>query len=241
MLIEPPSDRESLSHLQLLHLADSALPVGALAHSFGLESLTAEEILTTGNLESFLRAHIEEAGLLEAVFCRQAFRLASDARAAEKLPIEPWIALNFQLTARKPAREARTASATIGRTFLMAVKNLGDYPVLREALTAAKESGTGPHHSLAFGLASAILHLDENLAALSFVHQSVSSLVSACQRLLPLGQTAATRILWNVKPAMIACAEASASCAVDSAFCFLPMLDWGAMEHPALATRLFIS
>jgi urease accessory protein len=75
MLIGPPTDRDSLSHLQLLHLADSALPVGALAHSFGLESLTSAEILTTANLESFLRAYIEEAGLLEAVFCREGYRL----------------------------------------------------------------------------------------------------------------------------------------------------------------------
>jgi urease accessory protein len=239
MLIGPPTDRESLSHLQLLHLADSALPIGALAHSFGLESLTSAEILATPNLESFLRAYIQEAGLLESVFCREAYRLGAPAR--EKFPIDRWVGLNLQLSARKPAREARTGSATIGRTFLMAVSNLGDYPVLREALAAAKQSGAGPHHSLAFGLAAAILELDEHLAALSFLHQTAASLVSACQRLLPLGQTEATRILWNLKPAMIACAEASASSSLDAAFCFLPMLDWGAMEHPALATRLFIS
>jgi len=239
MLIGPPTDRDSLSHLQLLHLADSALPVGALAHSFGLESLTSAEILTTANLESFLRAYIEEAGLLEAVFCREGYRLVGTQQG--EFPVDRWVDLNFQLSARKPAREARTGSATIGRTFLMAVSNLGDYPVLKEALASARASGAGPHHSLAFGLASAILTLDENLAAMSFVHQSAASLVSACQRLLPLGQTEATRILWSLKPAIIACAEASATCSIDAAFCFLPMLDWGAMEHPALSTRLFIS
>lgn len=239
MLIGPPTDRESLAHLQLLHLADSALPIGALAHSFGLESLTSAEVLTTANLESFLRAYVEEAGLLDAVFCREAHRLAREPR--EAFPRDRWVDLNRQLSARKPAREARTGSATIGRTFLTAINSLGDFPILGKALAACKESGTGPHHSLAFGLASAILHLDENLATLSFAHQTVASLVSACQRLLPLGQTEATRILWNLKTAIIACAEASASSSIDAAFCFLPMLDWGAMEHPALTTRLFIS
>lgn len=239
MLIGPPTDRESLGHLQLLHLADSALPIGALAHSFGLESLASSEVLTTANLESFLRAYIEEAGLLEAVFCREGHRLA--AARHEEFPVYRWVDLNFQLSARKTAREARTGSATIGRTFLMAINSLGDFPILGQALAASKESGTGPQHSLAFGLASSILRLDENLATLSLLHQSVASLVSACQRLLPLGQSEATRIIWNLKPAIIACAEASASSTIDAAFCFLPMLDWGAMEHPALTTRLFIS
>jgi urease accessory protein len=228
-----------------MHLADSALPIGALAHSFGLESLTSAEILTNRNLESFLRVYTEEVGLLEAVFCREGHRLVgvacASAAASEEFPADRWVNLNLQLSARKPAREARTGSATIGRTFLMAVGNLGDYPVLREALAAAKESGAGPHHSVAFGLAAAILRLDESLAALSFVHQSVASLVSACQRLLPLGQTEATRILWNLKPAMISCAQASAGCTIDDAWSSMPMLDWGAMEHPALTTRLFIS
>jgi urease accessory protein len=239
-----------------MHLADSALPIGALAHSFGLESLTSAEILTNRNLESFLRAYIQEAGLLETVFCREAFRLfelaGSPAAAAATVPppsagdplaalLGRWVALNSQLSARKPAREARIASATIGRTFLMAVANLGEYRILREVLAASKESSAGAHHCLAFGLTSAILGLDESLAALSFLHQNVAGLVSACQRLLPLGQTEATRILWNLKPAMIACADSSASCSIDAAFSFLPTLDWGAMEHPALTTRLFIS
>src|ERR1700682_415000 len=81
---------EDLAHLQLMHLADSALPIGALAHSFGLESLTSAEILTNRNLESFLRAYIQEAGLLETVFCREAFRLfelaGSPAAAAATVP-----------------------------------------------------------------------------------------------------------------------------------------------------------
>ena len=97
------------------------------------------------------------------------------------------------------------------------------------------------HHSLAFGLASGALGFDEDRAVLAYLHQSVANLVSACQRLLPLGQTEAARILWNLKPAMIETATRSATGEPESISCFMPLLDWGAMEHPALSTRLFVS
>jgi urease accessory protein len=76
---------------------------------------------------------------------------------------------------------------------------------------------------------------------LAYLHQSITSLVSACQRLLPLGQSAATKILWNLKPVILETAKRSATCAIHDVCCFVPLLDWGGMEHPALRTRLFIS
>ena len=44
---------EELADLRLLHLADTALPIGSLAHSFGLESLVAAEILDVNGLFGF--------------------------------------------------------------------------------------------------------------------------------------------------------------------------------------------
>jgi urease accessory protein len=242
-----------LSELRLLQLADSALPIGALTHSFGLESLTSREVLQVADLPSFLRGYLEEAGLVEAVFFRAAYGLAG--ANAREFSIERWIELNDWLSARKPARESCAGSAALGFNFVQAVNALGDFPILREALlAAAKTRFVGRarpmldenrqmliHHSTAFGLACGALRIEEDRAVLAFLHQLVANLVSACQRLLPLGQAAATRILWDLKPALIQMARRSASCALDDACCFTAVLDWGAMEHPALSTRLFIS
>ena len=90
-------------------------------------------------------------------------------------------------------------------------------------------------------MAGGALGLAEDRVVLAILHSSVASLVSACQRLLPLGQNAATRILWDLKPAIVEVTRRSSECTVDDAAGFMPLLDWGAMEHPALATRLFIS
>lgn len=226
-----------LAELRLLHLADSALPIGALAHSFGLESLVAQELLDVARLPEFLRAFLEEAGFLEAVFCRHAWRLSG---CGEDFA-EHWLLLNERLSALKPSRESRAGSASLGKNFLTALATLERFDAIQEALQASKKDGGLIHHSAAFGLAGGLLQVPENRTVLAYLHQSIASLVSACQRLLPLGQSAATRILWELKPAMIETAARSLHCELDEAACFLPLLDWGAMEHPALTTRLFIS
>jgi urease accessory protein len=231
--------REDLAYLRLLHLADSALPIGALSHSFGLETLVAAEILNGATLPAFLHGYLREAGALEAVACREAFRLAGIADA--KLRGARWMEINEYLSAFKAARESRAASAVLGRNFLQAALRLGDFPVLRDARDASLKCAGLIHHSAAFGLVSAALALDENRAVLAYHHQMTASLVSACQRLLPIGQNEATRMLWDLKPAIVEVSEVSAGCVLEEVNSFMPLLDWGAMEHPALATRLFIS
>jgi urease accessory protein len=228
-----------LAELRLLHLADSALPIGGLAHSFGLESLVSAGLLGVRELPEFLRTFLEEAGFVEAVFCREGLRLARGLKP-EKFA-QKWMGLNERLSAMKPARESRIGSGSLGRNFLATVSGLGDLSVMREALHISKEAQESIHYSLAFGLAGGALGLVEDRVVLAFLHSSVASLVSACQRLLPLGQNAATRILWDLKPAIVEVTRRSSECTVDDAAGFMPLLDWGAMEHPALATRLFIS
>jgi len=243
-----PNFERGLADLRLLHLADSALPIGGLAHSFGLESLVSQELLGVSDLPEFLGGFLEEAGMVEAVFCRAGFLLGrQDADAGGDHPggwtfsVDRWVELNDRLGALKPARESRAGSASLGKNFLTAAAALGDFATLKEALEALKRAGSVVHHSLAFGLVSGVLGFAEDRAVLAYLHQSITSLVSACQRLLPLGQSAATTILWNLKPVILETAKRSATCAIDDVCCFMPLLDWGAMEHPALRTRLFIS
>jgi urease accessory protein len=237
----PPEDlivnaESDLALLRLLHLADTALPIGSLAHSFGVESLVAQGLLTPKNLHEFLCGFLQEAGLVEAVFCRHGFALASPKWSAEL-----WLELNEELSARKVARESRAGSASLGRNFLSAVNMLGEFPTLQAALISSKQAVGLIHHAPAFGLAGGTLGFDENTAVLAFLHQSASSLISSFQRLLPLGQSAATRLLWELKPTLLDTAKRSLNRSLDDAYSFMPLLDGGAMEHPALTTRLFVS
>jgi urease accessory protein len=232
----------SLDLLRLLHLADSALPVGTTAHSFGLETLVAEEELTVEHLESFLRDLLREAGPLEGVFCRLAYRLAVSPAHPETFE-DHWLALNNRLSAFKMARESRTASATPGRRLLQLVQSFERHSLLETAIQAARVSKTEIHYCSAFGLVSGLLSFDEEAAVLAYLQQHLMGLASACQRLLPLGQSQASAILWRLKEIVIESAERSAVSVQhpEDIAVFTPLLDLSSMRHPTLVTRLFIS
>ena len=203
-----------------MQLADSALPIGSAAHSFGLESLVAEELLTVDALAGFLHDSLQESGVLEGAFCR----------AAHNTGAARWTELNELMSARKPARESRLASLALGRRFMQ----------LFLAMEGGYDPGGEPHYCTAFGYAGRALGIEEAVTVSAYLHQSMSAMISACQRLLPLGQQRAARLLWDLKPAIVDAAHAS-DIEAHAAGSFTSLVEMASMRHVALGTRLFIS
>jgi urease accessory protein len=227
--------------LHLLHLADSALPIGTLAHSFGLETMVAEGVLSVEQLELFLKDVVNDVGCLESTFCRSSYRLASPSNAA--VFEAQWLSLNEQICAWKTARESRTASATLGRRLLQLALDLEAHPTIQSPLLAAQAAGGEAHYSSAFGLVGGVLGTGENATVVAYLRQFLAGLVSCCQRLMPLGQSQAGKMLWRLYPTLITIAGRSEAAAptLDNAVLFTPLPDLGSMRHPRLTTRLFIS
>jgi len=216
-----------LGHLQLQQLADSAFPIGSASHSFGLESLVDAGFLRVENLAGFLEVYLAESGVLEAAYCRASYGAILD----------DWLALNVDLGARKPARESRDASAAMGRRFLRLAAAVSDHPSLREASQAEAEVHLAP----CFGFVAGTLGIDATTAAEAYLQQSMTALISACQRLLPLGQTQAHRILWDLKPSIVRAAKAACATPPPQVSCFTPLVDLASARHASLYTRLFMS
>jgi len=214
--------------LRLQQFADSALPIGGAAHSFGLESLADAGLLNAENIEAFLGDYVQEVGVLEAAYC---------ARSATVPELLTWFGWNLEFAARKPARESREASAAMGKRFLDLAARL----TIDDLLMNAAGRGSEVHLALCFGLTAGLMGADAELAAAVFLQQSVTTLISCCQRLLPLGQTRAHEILWRLKPAIVEAARRGAATFPGDACCFTPLLDIASARHPTLHTRLFIS
>jgi urease accessory protein len=210
---------DGLSLLRLLQLADSAVPIGGAAHSFGLETLAADDEIGVEDLPSVLRDVLRESGKVDAVFCRA----AHGTRACDER-------LNDLLSAMKPARESRNASLSLGRRFLHLAAGLVKGVEPREA-----------HWAIAFGSVAGLLAFDAEAAVLAMLQQSMTGMVSAAQRLMPLGQSGAGRVLWDLKEEIVKVARESAGVGVWKVRCFAPVMEMASMRHVDLRTRLFIS
>jgi urease accessory protein len=235
--------KDAIAFLRLLQLADSALPIGAAAHSLGLETLVAERWLEVEGLERFLRSYLQETGTLECAFCLLGWRLglllSTEVRSEY---LEQWVELNARLAAFKMARESREASAALGRRLLQLAQNLDLHPCLPDVFHASRGAGGATHQSVVFGLIGGLLTIDEQELGLAYLQQSLACLVSACQRLLPLGQSRASQILWHLHSTVASTVERSIAAAADNDVAsFTALVDLGSMLHPALPTRLFIS
>jgi urease accessory protein len=223
--------------LSLLQFTDGLFPAGAYAHSFGLEScVQAGEVRDAGGVEAFLRAYLEGcAGATDAV------ALVCARRGAANENLASCLALDEMLDAMKAPSELRDASRQMGRQTLRVATHLPCHPLLVKFGKAVAAEITPGHHSIVFGMIGGILGWDALEMTSAYLYSASAALVGAALRLLPLGQLAGQRIVWNVGPLIATVAEEAQDKHETDMWSFAPALEIASIRHALLDARLFRS
>ena len=214
---------------RVLHFSDSALPVGAYAHSFGLEGVCQLGVVhDKETLRTFLNRDVSAALThIDLPLVARAHEAAMDDHTKELRRLDQ---LSFAL---RPTRQLREAASRIGRQ---------QASIYQRTWAGISELDL-PHNQSPIVLGA--LYAAENvpvMAALwSMAYQTYSALLQAALKLLPVGPAATQELLHGVMVALEPQLATSRDLPVDEIGSFNPVWDIAASRHEHTEARLFIS
>lgn len=219
----------------ILFWTSPAFPVGAFSYSHALEWLVeAGAVTDRKDMEDYIDALIT-FGDLQA---DAAYLAAAHRAEPEDLPH-----ILEEATALRGAAELAAESTDQGRAFVKALTDSGqNHSRLTTLKDAAKERTGGLlPHAVVFGAAARDAGIPTAVAVESWLHAAAANLVSAGQRLVPLGQRDGVTALTNLKPAIEAAARQAQDTAIEDITNAGIAVDMAAMLHETQYTRLFRS
>ena len=221
----------------LLHLSDTFYPTGAYAHSFGLEGLTHEGVVSDrASLRQFLLGSaLPSLAHTDMPIAGWAWDAAGDPIDFDRLQ-----ELCLLASALRGSREPREASEAIGRQRLdlAAVLHGGVARAFNERAAAA---GWPRPACVAAALEGRVLGAPREAVLVGLVYAAATGIVAAAVKLLRLGQNAVHSLLAEAlgeTPRLLA--EAS-HIGPESLGSFNPWWDIAAARHERADFRLFIS
>jgi urease accessory protein len=227
--------------LQLMWLASPALPVGAFSYSEGLESA-----VEAGRVTNEAEAGDWLLDQLQLGLARADLPVASQAFAAWRRTDLPRVAeLNDWVRQTRESGELRQQSEQMGRSLVEWLRNGGcgadagaEGNARIAALAALRPAPTWP---VAFALAAAQTDATPHDALLAFAFGWAENMVQAAMKAVPLGQSAAQRILARLAEAAPAAVDHALALADGEPQVCTPMLAILSAQHEHQYSRLFRS
>ena len=218
---------EDRAWLTLLQLHDSAFPIGAFAHSNGLERY-AELGMTPDALAAWLRVHLRLGfGRLDLAALALAHGAPDECGLGD---------LADALDAWKSVPSVRATSLALGRRTLTLARRVWPAEAARLRLEPER-----CHHALVTGRLAFELELPLRASALAYAQASVAAALAAATRCLPLGPERAQALLVELQGEVTDAVERVLADPHGSLWSATPAADLRAAEQPRMASRMFES
>lgn len=220
-----------------MQIHDSAFPIGAYTHSFGLETfIQADKVTDKQSLLQYCSTYLFTNLVYgDALLVKEAYTLAKEDSFTRLQELD-------QLChALKIATESRQGSMKMGKQFIETLLPLTDSPLIKEWRTQIKKKQIHGHYAIIYGMyaAECSFELDEVLGA--FLYSSTSALVHNAVRAIPLGQSTGVQTIYALLPLV----EEAVSLVNEKTLNDLSNssvgIELASMQHERLHSRLFIS
>lgn len=231
---QQPRPLSARATLELMRLASPSLPVGGFSYSEGLEAaVDAARVTNEAQAQRWLvdQLHLALGRADLAVVARAlaAWRRKDEARIAE---------LNAWFTATRESSELRLQTEQTGRSLAQWLKLRGAAEPRLRYLESLRPAPTWP---IAFALAAADTDAMPRDVLVAFAAGWAENMTQAAIRSVPLGQSAAQRILSALAAEIPAVVDASLHIAMADMQAFTPMLAIVSAQHELQYSRLFRS
>ena len=217
---------EAIALLRLQQLFDSQFPVGAFAHSGGIETYAQRPEFGPDELEELLRSQIRLGwGRLDLAAAMLAFRAENGAELDT---------LGAEVQAWKPIAGQRLAGERVGRRMQILARRLQPHLV-------ADLDVRPPQAPVVAGALARRLGLEERSFLLFFAQSNLTASLAAATRSMALSPERAHEILVALQPLLAEQVEAVLADPPGSLYSATPALDLHAHRQAFLHTRLFQS
>ncbi|MHB0774423.1 urease accessory protein UreF [Halomonas sp. WWR20] len=221
---------DDLALLGLLQLVSPALPIGAFAWSQGLESAfelgwVSDEVTLGEWLEGVLEDGLTRCDLPVLSRLYSAWQASDDAALME------W---NDWLQANRETAELAAEDFRLGEAMVRLLRSLDQLPT-SPALPSQ------PTYAVMFALASQQRGIPVRDSLLGFAWAWLENQLAVACKALPLGQTAAQRLIERLRPQLVTAVDTALALDDDELGPALPGLALASAHHETQYSRLFRS
>lgn len=179
----------NLGHL--LQLTNSALPIGGFSYSEGLEQLIEEKVIRDYNdLELWIKDSLDYGIIrLEGCVLKRIYQARKSDDSTSLIFWDQWLLASME------TEELRRQSVDMGR----ALQRLNSF-LSNSDCSLDRDRVVLRNYASIFGKTAADWNIPLNSALYGYLYRWISSILDVGVKLIPMGQSAGQKCLWNIQP-----------------------------------------